>query len=50
MKMLVRFDFFVFMPEAITREKQLKKMRRKAKLALIERGNPQWQDLWLDIQ
>ncbi len=31
-KMLVHFEFFASMPEAIAREKQLKKMLRKAKL------------------
>ncbi len=49
-KTLVHFEFFASMPEAIAREKQLKKMLRKAKLALIERSNPNWRDLWLDIQ
>ena len=49
-KTLVYFEFFASMPEAIAREKQLKKMLRKPKLALIERDNPQWRDLWLDIQ
>ena len=49
-KMLVHFEFFASMPEAIAREKQLKKVLRKAKLALIERDNPNWRDLWLDIQ
>ena len=49
-KMLVHFEFFASMPEAIAREKQLKKMLRKAELVLIERDNPQWRDLWLDIQ
>ena len=33
------------MQEAIAREKHLKKMLRKAKLSLIERGNPQWRSL-----
>ncbi len=49
-KTLVHFELFASMPEAIAREKRLKKMLRKAKLALIERDNPQWRDLWLDIQ
>ena len=49
-KVLVHFEFFASMPEAIAREKQLKKMLRKAKLALIERDNPNWRDRWLDIQ
>lgn len=49
-KTLVHFEFFASMPEAIAREKQLKKTLRKAKLAFIERDNPKWRDLWLDIQ
>jgi putative endonuclease len=49
-KMLAHFEFFASMPEAIAREKQLKKMLRKAKLALIEHGNPDRHDRWLDIQ
>ncbi len=49
-KTLVHFEFFESMPEAIAREKQLKKMLRKAKLVLIEQANPNWRDLWLDIQ
>jgi putative endonuclease len=34
---------------AITREKQLKKWNRAWKLELIERGNPDWNDLWQEI-
>ena len=49
-KTLVHSEFFASMPEAIAREKQLKKILHKTKLALIERGNAQWRDLWLDIQ
>ena len=49
-KTLVHHEFFASMPDAIAREKKLKKMLRKAKLALIERANPNWRDLWLDIQ
>ena len=49
-KVPVHFEFFASMPEAIAREKQLKKTLRKAKLALIERDNPNWRDLWLEIQ
>jgi putative endonuclease len=30
---------------AIEREKQLKRWTRAKKIALIERGNPTWQDL-----
>jgi putative endonuclease len=32
-------------PDAITREKQLKKWRREKKIALIEAANPEWLDL-----
>ena len=49
-KTLVHFEFFASMPEAVAREKQVKKMLRNAKLALIERDNPQWRDPWLDIR
>ncbi len=34
---------------AITREKQMKKWRRKWKLQLIEDSNPDWDDLFTDI-
>ena len=34
---------------AITREKQLKKWRRKWKLSLIEKFNPTWADLYKQI-
>jgi len=37
------------MPTAIAREKELKRFTRKAKLALIEGGNPLWRDLYLDL-
>ena len=49
-KMLVHFEFFASMPDAIAREKQLKKTLPKAKVTLIERDNPNWRDLWLEIQ
>jgi putative endonuclease len=34
------------MPEAIRREKQMKKWNRAWKLRLIESMNPEWQDLF----
>lgn len=37
------------MAEAILREKRIKKWRREWKLALIERDNPQWRDLYDDL-
>ena len=39
----------VDMLSTITREKQLKKWNRTWKLALIEKQNPTWQDLWPTI-
>ncbi|MBV5296931.1 MAG: GIY-YIG nuclease family protein [Rhodoferax sp.] len=46
---LVYFEQYTDMLAAITREKQLKKWNRSWKLALIERTNPEWRDLWSDI-
>jgi putative endonuclease len=37
------------MDEAIVREKQLKKWKREWKIALIEKQNPTWRDLWSEI-
>ncbi len=34
---------------AIVREKQIKKWRRAWKIELIERDNPDWRDLWFDL-
>jgi putative endonuclease len=46
---LVYFELFEDMAQAITREKQLKGGSRAKKIALIERGNPQWRDLYDQI-
>jgi putative endonuclease len=46
---LVYAEFHATMPDAILREKQIKKWRRKWKLELIERDNPEWRDLYADI-
>jgi putative endonuclease len=35
--------------EAITREKAIKRWHRAWKIALIERDNPDWRDLFFDI-
>ena len=42
---LVRFESYETMPEAIAREKQLKRWHRQWKINLIESENPQWVDL-----
>ena len=44
--MLVWFEPYERMDEAIIREKQIKSENRKDKLVLIERGNPLWKDLY----
>ena len=46
---LVYVESFETMPEAILREKQLKKWRREWKLTLIETSNPTWRDLYDDL-
>ena len=43
---LVHAEAFADVNEAIAREKAIKKWRRAWKLELIERGNPQWLDLY----
>jgi putative endonuclease len=43
---LVWFEPHERMGEAIAREKQIKSGSRKDKLALIERNNPLWKDLF----
>jgi putative endonuclease len=45
--MLVFAEFHDSMESAMLREWQIKKWRRAWKLELIERGNPQWHDLFL---
>ena len=46
---LVYFEQHVDVIAAIHREKRLKEWQRKWKLALIEKSNPQWADLYPDI-
>jgi putative endonuclease len=42
---LVHAEPFQYVRDAICREKQLKGWRRDRKIALIERNNPEWQEL-----
>ena len=44
--LLVWYEAHETMESAILREKALKEWRRKWKLALIERENPRWEDLY----
>ena len=46
---LVYFELFDDPVSAIAREEQIKKWRRDYKTNLIERDNPQWDDLYLSI-
>jgi len=48
-KRLVHFEAFADVLLAIQREKTIKKWPRNWKLALIERSNPQWRDLYEEI-
>ena len=43
---LVHFEPFQDIVAAIEREKQLKSWTRAKKLALIEKSNREWRDLW----
>lgn len=47
---LVFYEGFKNIEEAIGREKQIKGWSRKKKIDLIISLNPQWKDLWEDIQ
>jgi len=46
LKLLVYYDFLASFPEAIKREKCLKKWRRTWKIELIQSMNPLWNDLF----
>ena len=46
---LVYYELHEQMLIAVEREKQLKKWNRQWKINLIEKGNPTWKDLWLEI-
>ena len=43
---LVHVDVFDDVEKAIQREKTLKEWKREWKIALIEKGNPDWRDLY----
>jgi putative endonuclease len=46
---LVWYEIHEDIEKAIIREKQIKKWNRKWKLDLIEKNNPDWNDLYNDI-
>ena len=43
---LVYYEIFEDIYEAISREKQIKNLLRKKKIELIEKENPEWEDLY----
>jgi len=47
--LLVWYETHKTMPNAIAREKALKEWKRKWKLALIEKNNPNWLDFYNDL-
>lgn len=48
-KILVYYELYDDMENAIKREKQIKKYKRSWKYNLIEKDNPQWLDLYNNI-
>jgi putative endonuclease len=46
---LVYFETAEDIMSAISREKQLKKWNRAWKVALLEKKNPEWRDLYYDL-
>jgi putative endonuclease len=47
--MLVWYEEWALITDAIQRETSLKRWPRKCKLALIEKMNPDWRDLYGDL-
>jgi len=48
-KMLVWFETTGSIEAAIGREKQIKNWKREWKIALIQKANPQWRDLYPEL-
>ena len=48
-RLLVYFEYFDLIIDAIAREKQIKAGSREAKLKLIESVNPTWRDMSVDL-
>lgn len=49
LKMLVYYEEFQYINDAISREKQLKNWHRQWKINLIEQTNPEWRNLWTPL-
>jgi len=50
LELIVFYEFHTTIVEAISREKQVKKWNRRKKDELIRKLNPQWVDLWDEIE
>ncbi len=48
-KLLVWYEYYERMDDAIAREKHIKAGSRADKIALIAAMNPEWRDLYLDL-
>lgn len=46
---LIYYEIFEYIVSAITREKQIKGWLRSKKISLIEKANPDWNDLYKSI-
>jgi len=46
---LVYYEIYNDVYDAISREKRMKKWKRRWKIELIEKFNPEWTDLYYDI-
>ena len=46
---LVYYEIYQYVQDAIIREKQMKKWNRKWKIKLIEKNNPTWNDLFNEM-
>ena len=49
LKLLVYYEIYYDIKEAILREKRIKKWERRWKINLIQKENPDWQDLYKHI-
>jgi putative endonuclease len=47
--MLVWYESFQYINDALATEKRIKKWKREYKLNTIEEGNPEWKDLFNEI-
>ena len=46
---LVYYETYQYIQDAIQREKQMKAWKRQWKINLIEKENPEWRDLFIDM-